>query len=120
MTTEEIHQWADGQYWFQGFPWLKVQRSDSQGVWKFLARDNYSGASVLEIGCHTGFYSFQASKAGATVTGTDIDEEKIERSRFINDHIEMQDATFICEDFDTTVGRKWRRFDYVFCLSVLH
>jgi 2-polyprenyl-3-methyl-5-hydroxy-6-metoxy-1,4-benzoquinol methylase len=40
----------------------------------FLGRENLDGLKTLDIGCSTGFISDALHKAGATVTGLDIDE----------------------------------------------
>jgi 2-polyprenyl-3-methyl-5-hydroxy-6-metoxy-1,4-benzoquinol methylase len=58
----------------------------------FLGRDDFTGLKALDIGCSTGFISDQLHKAGAKVTGLDIDEPGLAgaRERF-GDEIE-----FIC------------------------
>jgi ubiquinone/menaquinone biosynthesis C-methylase UbiE len=47
----------------------------------FLGRDDLSGLVALDIGCSTGFIADELSRAGATVTGLDIDEPGLERAR---------------------------------------
>lgn len=47
----------------------------------FLGRDDLSGLRALDIGCSTGFISDELQKAGAKVTGLDIDEPGLERAR---------------------------------------
>lgn len=58
----------------------------------FLGREDLDGLKALDIGCSTGFISDALHKAGAEVTGLDIDEPGLEaaRERF-GDKIE-----FIC------------------------
>jgi len=58
----------------------------------FLGRENLDGLKALDIGCSTGFIADELHKAGAKVTGLDIDEPGLQgaRKRF-GDNIE-----FIC------------------------
>lgn len=47
----------------------------------FLGRDDLAGLTALDIGCSTGFIADELQKAGADVTGLDIDEPGLERAR---------------------------------------
>jgi 2-polyprenyl-3-methyl-5-hydroxy-6-metoxy-1,4-benzoquinol methylase len=47
----------------------------------FLGRDDLTGLRALDIGCSTGFISDELQRAGAVVTGLDIDEPGLDRAR---------------------------------------
>ena len=47
----------------------------------FLGTPDLSGRTVLDIGCSTGFITHELHRAGASVTGLDIDEPGLERAR---------------------------------------
>lgn len=47
----------------------------------FLGRENLDGLTALDIGCSTGFISDELHKAGAKVTGLDIDEPGLTAAR---------------------------------------
>jgi ubiquinone/menaquinone biosynthesis C-methylase UbiE len=47
----------------------------------FLGRDELGGLSAIDIGCSTGFIADELHRAGAAVTGVDIDEPGLERAR---------------------------------------
>ena len=115
LGPEQARAWARRQdYWFQSFPW-SPQRADSELIWRTVTdRQDWSGRTVLDIGCHYGYHSFRASKAGASVTGMDLDHRPIETARFINDHIEMQDVQF------GTVDEEGSVFDVILYFSVHH
>lgn len=113
-APRQVREWAARQkYWFQSFPW-SPQRADSALVWDALAdRFGWSGATVLDIGCHYGYHSFRASKAGARVIGYDRDSRPLEAARTINDYIESQDVRFTARD-------PGGDFDAILYLSVHH
>jgi SAM-dependent methyltransferase len=47
----------------------------------FLGTPDLTGRTVLDIGCSTGFITDELHRAGADVTGLDIDEPGLERAR---------------------------------------
>ncbi len=59
----------------------------------FLGRDDLDGLRALDIGCSTGFIADELHRAGATVTGLDIDEPGLAgaRERF-GDAVDFQCA----------------------------
>jgi SAM-dependent methyltransferase len=60
----------------------------------FLGRPDLSGLTVLDLGCSTGFISHELHRAGARVTGVDIDEPGLARAR---DRFGGQ-IPFVCAD----------------------
>jgi 2-polyprenyl-3-methyl-5-hydroxy-6-metoxy-1,4-benzoquinol methylase len=62
----------------------------------FLGRDDLVGLRALDIGCSVGFISDELQRAGAEVTGLDIDEPGLDaaRTRF-GDHVK-----FVCAGGD--------------------
>ena len=60
----------------------------------FLGREDLNGLKILDLGCSAGFISDELHKAGADVTGIDIDEPGLEKARErFGDTIE-----FVCAD----------------------
>jgi len=94
-SKERIHKWSAITYQWQGFDWLPQKRVDSDYVWRTIEpHAEWSGATVLDVGSHYGYHSFQASKAGATVTAFERDEKTRAAGELIGQHIEMQDVAF--------------------------
>ena len=121
LNRNEIAEWASckgNNYWFQGFEWLPnaYQRADSALVWNVLKYPDYKLKRVLEIGCHTAYHSFQASKAGAIVDAYDNDAKIVNKAIQINDYIEQTDVNFSVRN-DMFLQGYW---DYIFYLSVHH
>jgi SAM-dependent methyltransferase len=111
---DQVAQWDREHHQFQTFPWGSVKRADSDLIWRTIGdRGEWSGATVLDIGCNFGFHCQQAAKAGAIVTGYDNNPRVIDAARQINDHIEMRDVRFENE------VPAWA-FDYIFYFSVQH
>lgn len=60
----------------------------------FRGRPDLSGLTVLDLGCSTGFITHELHRAGARVTGVDIDEPGLARAR---DRFGGQ-ISFVCAD----------------------
>lgn len=73
---------------FQTFPW-SAPRGDSKLVWEAIGpRVEWRGRRVLDIGCHTGFHSFAAMRAGAIAVGVEVSDKIRARAREVSYHIE--------------------------------
>ncbi|MFZ2868658.1 class I SAM-dependent methyltransferase [Zavarzinia sp.] len=77
-----------------------------------------TGKSVLDLGCNSGYFCFEALRRGATrVVGVDHSETAIRGARKLADCLGVT-ADFQVRDWNTAplAGS----FDYVLCLNVLH
>jgi 2-polyprenyl-3-methyl-5-hydroxy-6-metoxy-1,4-benzoquinol methylase len=72
-----------------------------------------SGASILELGCHSGYLSEYLASMGNTVFGLDSDSAAVERARSRGVAAEVRDL----EEAD--VLRDQRGFDVILALNVL-
>jgi hypothetical protein len=111
--SRQIRDWAKHQYWFQGFSFSPIKKADSNFLWDKINIVEWSNRSVLDIGCHYGFFSFKASEAGAKVVGFDTNNKSLGMGRIIRDSIIHQDVTFVNRDPKTNV-------DIILYLSVHH
>jgi hypothetical protein len=91
---DQVQRWAAKQYWFQTFPFSPKPRADSQLVWDKINVVDWRGQIVYDVGCHYGFFSFEASKLGAAVQGFDNNRSSLVMAKTIRDHIVMQDVNF--------------------------
>ena len=67
-----------------------------------LAKVDFKGKNVLDIGCNFGYYSFLARDLGAgRVTGIDIDGRAIRGCRLLKDMYGADNVEFIEDDFTT-------------------
>lgn len=112
-NTEEVTEWSKDRYWFQSFPWAPP-RSDSKLVWDTIRScTSWYGKRVLDIGAHTGYYSFEAAKVGSIVTLFEPDKNPFGGAQTIGKHIESQDIEYVKSD----PGGEW---DNILYLSVHH
>ena len=116
--ASEIEEWAKRQYWFQTFPFTPVKKADSALIWDTIKdHADWSGKKVLDFGCHYGYFSFEASKAGAIVRGVENNTKTLNRARIIRDNIILQDVSFS----HTHKPTEWNKpYDVVFYFSVHH
>ncbi len=78
-----------------------------------------SGASVLDIGCNGGFYSFQMKRRGASrVLGIDVDDRYLSQARFAAEvlDLEIEFEKRSVYEVDQLEGQ----FDYVFFMGVFY
>lgn len=112
-SDDKVKAWADKQYWFQTFLFSPKVRADSNFVWKKINRIDWNGLSVIDIGAHYGYFSFEASKCGAIVLGVETNRKSLKVAETIRDHIVQQNVNFVHEDPGGC-------FDVVLFLSVFH
>lgn len=90
-------------------------KTDSRLQW--FHEFEFTGKSVLDIGCNSGQYSLYAKKAGASsVTGIDVDEKRINEARILALNEDL--------DVDFKVGgveqvNDLGKFDIVICIAVV-
>lgn len=115
-TKQKIADWVAPQTksdFFQSFTW-GPQRADSRFVWDAIRPlCEWEGRTVLDIGPHTGYFAYMASKEGAAVSTFEPDKRVRERMITIGHHIEKQDVRHFLKD--PKVG-----FDIILFLSVMH
>jgi len=109
----KILEWVKDKYWFQGFDFSPVEKADSLSVWKKLNFIDWSNLSVLDLGCHYGYFSFNMSAEGAHVVGVEPDVNSRRMSQIIQENIIMQDVDFVRDDDK-------REYDIIVYLSVHH
>ena len=112
-TEAQIKSWTKQQHWFQTYDWLPNTHADSQKSWDEINIIDWSGKSVLDIGCHQGYHSMKMSQAGAYVIGFEPNDCSRGNAIIVNDSIEMSDVHFRKIDHGET-------YDVITYLSVHH
>lgn len=92
--------------------------TDRTETYKLLFPTPPAGKTVLDIGCHLGFYCFQASSDGARYClGIDIDERRVAKARRLARQNKIANLDFIAGDINEFAIQK--PFDIILCLNVL-
>jgi len=112
-NENQIREWAKDIYWWQTFDFSPTKRAQSKFLWDTMNIVDWSGCSVLDIGCHYGYHSFQASKHGARVVGFDKGLAGVKTAKIIRDRVMHEDVNFVVED-------PGGEFDIILYLSVHH
>jgi 2-polyprenyl-3-methyl-5-hydroxy-6-metoxy-1,4-benzoquinol methylase len=82
-------------------------------LWEAIHRPlikDISGKKVLDVGCNSGFFSFELAKRGADVLGVDVNQ--VERVYNL-DCMPLQQAEWIESQLQT--GAKFKEMDYLNC-----
>ena len=91
---------------------------DRAAAYRFLFPEPPKGKTILDIGCHTGFYCFQASSEGAEFClGIDIDRKRISKGRRLAVKEGIPNIQLIAADIRLYEIEK--SFDILICLNVL-
>ena len=77
----------------------------------------FSGKTLLDIGCHHGYFCLEAARRGASsAVGVDAVEENVTVARTLSDG--LANVEYIEADFESWESEQ--QFDVVLCLNVLH
>jgi 2-polyprenyl-3-methyl-5-hydroxy-6-metoxy-1,4-benzoquinol methylase len=120
-NLKKYNEWINDQDWYQtihlknGLTTLGKLNTDSRLKW--FDQFDFSGKTVLDIGCNSGQYSFHAKSLGANnVTGIDINEKRIYQAKMlaINENL---DVDFHIAGIEQAAN--FGKFDYVICIAVV-
>jgi tRNA (mo5U34)-methyltransferase len=78
------------------------------------------GATVLDIGCNAGFYSFELAKRGAEVTAIDSDEHYLRQARWAARAYGLDERVKFLKHQLYDLGAVERTWDIVLFLGVLY
>lgn len=127
-TLQALSPW---DFWFQLAPGLtsndnKVTRNRvvcrSHLISATLARllgPRLARTRLLDLGCHSGFFSFDmAARGAAAVTGVELREENLRQAHFLRTAYELPQVHF--EQADVMTWQPGRPFDVVMNLGLLY
>jgi SAM-dependent methyltransferase len=95
-----------------------LRGTDRSEAYRLIFPSPPIGRSVLDVGCHSGFYCFMAASEGAKdCLGVDINERHLSRAKRVLKRYNIPNVHFINED---ALEYKFpRAFDVVLCLNLL-
>jgi len=120
-NIEEYKKWLSGQDWYQtihlkdGLVTSGKLNTDSRIEW--FDEFDFSGKTVLDVGCNSGQYSFYAKKTGArSVTGIDVNEKRIYQAKMLALNEDL-DVDFHVAGVEQVAD--FGKFDIVICIAVV-
>lgn len=78
------------------------------------------GGRVLELGSLEGGHTFQLAARSARVTAIEGRPQNVERARFVQGVLGVENVEFVEADLEQTPLRTFGRFDAVFCSGLLY
>jgi SAM-dependent methyltransferase len=139
LSTEEVKKSLGNYEWFYPFEFdgMRVPYNHQQvaevrerhyrryahvfAALLALTGGSLAGNRVLDIGCNAGFWSIQASRAGADrVLGIDASRINIEQAQFISRLVELKNVDYqVVNTYDMS-HRLLASFDITFFLGILY
>jgi len=122
-----LHDTAILGPWYQSFDladWLKIGAvHDGNSVLGHLDAlgfpGDFSGKTVLDVGCNAGYYSFVAKRRGAgRVVGVELDDHFVRQAQYLSRLLRI-DVDFLHNDahnVDTRLGN----FDMIICTGLMY
>lgn len=92
-------------------------------LWRVVAPlldDDLTGATVLDVGCNAGFYSFQLASRGAEVVGIDPDPHYLRQARWAAEQMGLADHVRFEEASVYHLSAPGPKYDIVLFLGVLY
>ena len=81
---------------------------------------DFSGKTVLDLGCSGGFFTFSAARTAGSVIGVDADAHMIEKNRQAAQEHGYDNVSFLYRSIDGKLLEELPKFDIVLFLSVFH
>lgn len=97
---------------------IAYRRELINGTVEVLLGDELGQAVALDIGCHSGFFTFDLAHRGATVVGVDLRPENIAQCRVLAEHYGAERVDFRLVDAED--GLPDGRWDVVLNLGLLY
>ncbi|MEQ4575193.1 MAG: TIGR04290 family methyltransferase [Gammaproteobacteria bacterium] len=105
--TAPDHAYGD----FPAFKWRQIE--------PHIPRD-LQGATVLDIGCNAGFYSFELARRGARVTAIDVDPHYLAQARWAARQLGLEAQVSFRQMQIYEIADLPGRFDWIWLMGVLY
>lgn len=75
---------------------------------------------VLDLACLEGLYGLEFARHGAQVVGIEIRDENIEKARFAQEALALDNIDFVQDDVRNLSVARYGEFDVVLCLGIFY
>lgn len=105
-------------------PWPGTRRTNEEMGWRLrvlgVSPQDYTGRTVVDLGCGTGEYSLWYAIHGARqVIGVDLSDSSLARAREHADRYDVRNVNFVKQDV-LALEFPDQQFDYAYSVGVLH
>ena len=124
-AIEELGPWfhnlhlPGGEETAPGHPYGDFPRFKWQEIAPHIPQDLH-GATVLDIGCNAGFYSFELARRGARVTAIDVDPRYLRQARWAAEQFGLEDRVVFHQMQVHEVLELPGQFDWIWLMGVLY
>lgn len=120
-SRERVEAWVADQGWYQSIPvadgLTTPGTTASVDRLRQLDLPDLTGKSVLDVGCNSGMYCFEAARCGASrVVGIDLSRRRLKQARTLSRILQL-DVELL--EMELARAKSLGRFDVVFCFAVL-
>lgn len=126
---DELAPWG---FWFKLAPGITTKKLGILGRNRLVCRSHLitdtvekllgnkiAGATLLDMGCHSGFFSMDIASRGAKhVTGVELRSDNLRQGHFLKQHYGIENITF--EQADIAKWKPARSFSVVLNLGLLY
>lgn len=107
--------WTRGN---QGIPHTRLKRLVQLSA--DLSVKSLAACRVLDLGALDGLFSIEFAQQGATVVGLEIRAANIEKARFCQQALGLENLEFVQDDARNISSEKYGRFDIIVCSGLLY
>ena len=110
----------DKFHWYDGWFYDKFIAPNQDGTFRIMQAMMDKDSTIVDVGCGTGRFVFQAGKRFSSVVGVDLSSRNIKLANQLLEKIEQPNISFIHANAEELKNHLDRKFDYSTISYVIH
>ena len=110
----------DKFHWYDGWFYDKFIAPNQDGTFRIMQAMMDKDSTIVDVGCGTGRFVFQAGKKFDSVVGVDLSSRNIKLANQILEKIEQPNISFIHANAEELKNHLDKKFDYSTISYVIH
>ncbi len=110
----------DKFHWYDGWFYDKFIAPNQDGTFRIMQAMMDKNSTIVDVGCGTGRFVFQAGKRFNSVVGVDLSSRNIKLANQLLEKIEQPNISFIHANAEELIDHLDRKFDYSTISYVIH
>lgn len=110
----------DKIHWYDGWFYDKFIAPNQDATFRIMSVMIEENSSVLDVGCGTGRFVFQAADKCETVVGVDLSSRNIKLANTKLEKSKLENVSFIHVNADSLKTKFEKKFDYATISYVIH